>query len=247
MTAPTLKPVADAAILVEFENRIAAEVNDRVLALLAGVNEAAIEGVIEAVPGYRSLLVYYDPLHLAYEDIAGRLERLAASPTASKPGGRRWQVPVWYDGRGRRDVERVATHNGLSEHEVIDIHSATVYRVYLVGFAPGWTFLGGLDERLHTPRLDDPRAEVPAGSISIAGQQGLICGPAMPSGWNLLGLTPERTWAPDRDEPFFIEPGDEVEFRRIDEKEFKDLQGRVAGGERVSHPVGAASAASLDK
>jgi len=231
---PTLKPIADSAILVEFENRIAEDVNDRVLALLAALEAAGIDGLIEAVPAYRTLLVYYDPLTIDHEAIASKLKKLAQSGSTERPKGKRWRVPVWYGGPAAKDLSAVAKRNGLSEDEVIEIHSRTLYRVYLVGFAPGWTFLGGLDKRLHTPRLDSPRAEVPAGAISIAGQQGLICGPAMPSGWNLIGQTPERTWAPEREEPFFIEPGDEVEIRRIDEEEFKALQKRVDVGERVS-------------
>jgi len=231
---PTLKPVADSAILVEFENEISEAVSNRVLSLLGELDAAGIEGVIEAVPSYRTLLVYYNPLVIDIEAISGELMRLWETDSPNPRTPNRWRVPVWYGGPAAQDLESVARQHGLSEDEVIEIHSGTVYRVYLVGFAPGWTFLGGLDERLHTPRLDSPRAEVPAGSISIAGQQGLICGPAMPSGWNLIGQTPERTWAPEREEPFFIQPGDEVEIRRIDEKEFKALQARVEAGERVS-------------
>lgn len=234
---PTLKPVADSAILVEFENRIAEDVSDRVLALTAALDAAGIEGVIESVPAYRCLLVHYDPLRIDYGGLSARLGALAESASGERPAGRRWRVPVWYGGPAACDLEAVAKRHGLTSDEVIQIHSGAVYRVYLVGFAPGWTFLGGLDERLHTPRLDSPRAAVPAGSISIAGQQGLICGPAMPSGWNLLGQTPERTWAPERDEPFFIAPGDSVEIRRIDEREFKDLEKQVAAGERVSESL----------
>lgn len=235
---PTIKPVADSAVLVEFENRISEEVNDRVLALLSALVDADIDGIIEAVPAYRTLLVYYDPLRIRIEEISSQLEQLARADTAQKPTGTCWRIPVWYGGPAAVDLEKLAKTHSLSPEEVIDIHASTVYRVYLVGFAPGWTFLGGLDERLHTPRLDSPRAEVPAGSISIAGQQGLICGSAMPSGWNLIGQTPERTWAPERDEPFFIEPGDEVEIRRVDEKEFKALQKRVEAGERVTERAG---------
>ncbi|MDX1554790.1 MAG: 5-oxoprolinase subunit PxpB [Xanthomonadales bacterium] len=233
---PSIKPIADCAVLVEFENRIAEDVNDEVLALLAAIDAARIPAVIEAVPAYRSLMVYYDPVRIGYDEMAEVLNELTTSP-ASQPAGRRWRVPVWYGGPAAKDLGEVAKRHGLSEKDVIRIHSETTYRVYLVGFAPGWTFLGGLDERLHTPRLDTPRAEVPAGAISIAGQQGLICGPAMPSGWNLLGQTPERTWAPGREEPFFIEPGDAVEFRRIDEKEYQALAKRAATGERVSEAL----------
>jgi KipI family sensor histidine kinase inhibitor len=234
---PNFKPIADTAVLVEFENQISEQVNDRVLAFLASLEQENIAGVIEAVPAYRTLLVYYDGLQIDYAGLTARLERLTDSQTSRTQSASRWQVPVWYGGPASTDLADVASRHGLSEEQVIKIHSGALYRVYLVGFAPGWTFLGGLDERIHTPRLDSPRAEVPEGSISIGGQQGLICGPAMPSGWNLIGQTPERTWAPERDEPFFIQPGDQVEIRRIDEKEFVDLKVRVKSGERVSEKV----------
>jgi KipI family sensor histidine kinase inhibitor len=234
---PTFKPIADTAILVEFENRIAPEVNDQVLALLASMEAANVDGVTEAVPSYRTLLVYYDPLQIGYTDLIAKLESLARSEVSSTATGKTWRVPVWYGGPTAVDLANVAKRHSLTEEEVIRIHSETTYRVYLVGFAPGWTFLGGLDERIHTPRLDTPRAEVPAGSISIGGQQGLICGPAMPSGWNLIGQTPEKTWAPEREEPFFIKPGDTVKIRRVDEQEFRALESRVENGERVSEVV----------
>jgi len=231
---PVFKPIADTAVLVEFENRIAQSVNDQVLALLNALETEDIDGVIEAVPSYRTLLVYYDPLRASYTEMVAKLESLEATKTSKTVTGRHWKVPVWYGGPAAKDLAKVAQKNSLTEEEVIQIHSETKYRVYLVGFAPGWTFLGGLDERIHTPRLDTPRAEVPAGSISIGGQQGLICGPAMPSGWNLIGQTPEKTWAPEREEPFFIRPGDTVKIQRIDEQTFEQLQTRVSGGERVS-------------
>lgn len=217
---PDFKPVADSAILVEFGNRIEPSTSDQVLAYLDAIREQNIRGVIEAVPAYRNLLVYYDPLAIDYDQLLTRLKSLAGKTAESRPNASTWTIPVWYGGPAALDLADVAKRHGLDTEEVIRIHSSTEYRVYLVGFAPGWTFLGGLDKRLHTPRLSTPRAEVPAGSISIAGQQGLICGPAMPSGWNLIGQTPERTWAPERDPPFFIRPGDTVKIRRIDEREF---------------------------
>ncbi len=235
--APSLKPIAESAILVEFENRIAPEVNDQVLALLAALEAANPKGLIEAVPAYRTLLAYFDPLQTDYPTMAETLRSLSTGSESHRRQGTRWEIPVWYGGPAGLDLEAVAKRHGLSEEEVIKIHTGAIYRVYLVGFAPGWAFLGGLDERLHTPRLDTPRAEVPAGAISIAGQQGLVCGPAMPSGWNLLGQTPERTWAPERKEPFFIEPGDEVTFRPVDETEFKELSKRVAAGQRAATNV----------
>ena len=169
------------------------------------------------------MLVYYDPLRSSFSEIRDTLNQLSERNEGQARQANEWEIPVWYGGPTALDLERVARTNDLSTEEVIDIHSNTIYRVYLVGFAPGWTFLGGLDERLHTPRLDSPRAEVPEGSISIAGQQGLICGPAMPSGWNLLGQTPTRTWNPQSERPCFIEPGDSVRFRQINGDEFREL------------------------
>jgi len=238
-TAPVnLRAVADCALLVEFEDRISADINDRVLNLARQLNLNPVAGISAAVPAYRCLLVHYDPLTIDFESLCTAIRPMLGGENIPARTGRRWQIPVLYGGEAAPDLPQLAKRHGLSEEQVIDIHSGAVYRVYMVGFAPGWTFLGGLDTRLYTPRLDTPRAEVPAGCISIGGEQTLIGGQAMPSGWNLIGQTPERSFAPERDEPFIMAAGDEVSFRRINQDEFDSLSRRAANGKLVSRELG---------
>ena len=232
-----LRAVADRALLIEFENRIAEDINDQVLNLARLLEQDPIAGVSEAVPAYRTLLVHYDPLTIEYDSLCNKIRPLLNHGDMPAQSRRRWLVPVLYGGEAAPDLKQLSKRHSLSEEQIIDIHSGTIYRVYMVGFAPGWTFLGGLDPLLYTPRLDAPRAEVPAGCISIGGQQTLIGGQAMPSGWNLIGQTPERTFAPERDKPFFMTAGDEVTIRRINRNEFDELSQQVAAGSRVSHEL----------
>jgi KipI family sensor histidine kinase inhibitor len=234
---PQIRPVADRALLVSLDPRIDPAISDRILGLKRALEEQAPGGLEEVVCSYQTLLAYYDPLTLSFNELKDIVENCADSKTRVRSTPRRWSVPVRYGGRAAPDLEALAQRHGLTADEVIDIHSSTVHRVYLVGFSPGWTFLGGVDERLHTPRLPSPRAVVPAGCISIGGQQGMIGGLAMPSGWNLIGQTPERTYAPERDDPFFLEPGDEVVFRPIGKREFASLAKAAADGGRISEPV----------
>jgi KipI family sensor histidine kinase inhibitor len=232
-----LRAVADRALLVEFENRIAQDISEQVLKLARLLKLEPFAGILEAVPAYRTLMVHYDPLTIDYDSLCIKITPLLNQSNIPTQSRRRWSVPVLYGGEAAPDLKQISKRHSLSEEQIIDIHSSAVYRVYMMGFAPGWTFLGGLDPRLYTPRLDAPRAEAPAGCISIGGQQTLIGGQAMPSGWNLIGQTPERTFAPERDNPFFMQAGDEVAIRRINQEEFDQLSRQVAAGSRISQEL----------
>jgi len=194
-------------------------------------------GILEAVPAYRTLMVHYDPLTIDYDSLCNKITPLLNQSGIPAQSRRRWLIPVLYGGEAAPDLKQLSKRHSLSEEQIIDIHSSALYRVYMMGFAPGWTFLGGLDPRLCAPRLDAPRAEVPAGCVSIGGQQTLIGGQAMPSGWNLIGQTPERTFAPERDDPFFMQAGDEVTIRRITQEEFDQLSRQAVAGSRISEEL----------
>lgn len=219
----TIHSVGDSALLVEFENRISPDIHDQVLGMARALENAGIPGVREIVTGYRNLVVHYDPILIDFSSIRDAIHSIPSGPDNAGTTGNHWQIPVLYGGDAGRDLHRISEHNGLSEDEIVRLHSSAVYRVYMIGFAPGWTFLGGLDQRLMTPRLETPRAEVPAGCVSIGGQQTLIGGLAMPSGWNLIGQTPEKMFAPQRSTAFFVNPGDLISFRVIDQAEFEAL------------------------
>lgn len=233
---PRIVPVGDAAILVELGETVDPAINAAVLALDARLRALAWPGVVEIVPTYRSLLVHYDPDTVDPEHLVEALRALDPGHAGPPPEGRLWTVPVAYGGEFGIDLEAVAARHGMTPEQVVALHTAPTYRVYMVGFIPGFTYLGGLDPRLATPRRDDPRARTPAGTISIGGIQAGIASLEAPSGWHLLGRTPVRTFDPERDPAFLLEPGDRVRFVPIDAATFAELDRRAAAHDPLIAP-----------
>ncbi|MCA0423038.1 MAG: 5-oxoprolinase subunit PxpB [Proteobacteria bacterium] len=231
---PVILPCGDSALSVELGAVIDETLNGRVLALDALVTAESPPGVIETIPTYRSLFVVYDPVVADYATLAAWfLDRANRALTPPKPG-RNWQFPVCYGAEHGIDLPFIASRTGLSEAEVVRRHAAGLYRVYMMGFLPGFTYLGGLDAAISVPRRDDPRLTSPTGTISIGGiQTGIQC-LASPTGWHLIGRTPARTYDPNRDPVFFLEPGDTVRFIAVSPDEFTALERRAAAGERVA-------------
>jgi KipI family sensor histidine kinase inhibitor len=184
----------DSAVVVEFGDGIDPKTNARVLALDAQLSAVKIIGIVETVPTYRSLMVQVDPLVFDRDSFECRVQSLLPLLGDGTPAGKRWRVPVVYGGEYGIDLKDVAERHCLSPVQVIDRHAAAIYRVYMIGFMPGYTYLGGLDQTIATPRRLDPRPKTPAGTISIGGIQALIAGGEMPSGWHLLGRTPVVTF-----------------------------------------------------
>jgi KipI family sensor histidine kinase inhibitor len=208
-----------------------ADSNRRVFALDRALKTAPIEGIVETVPTYRSLLVHYDPLTLGFSELSDRLLARLDQPDSADNPSRHWRVPVVYDGL---DLDDVAKAHDMSSDELIRRHSAPRYEVAMIGFTPGFSYLRGLDPIIATPRRAQPRIVTPAGTISIGGAQAALqCLPG-PSGWHLLGRTPVRTFDPRRDPVFLIEPGDTVTFERIDAAEFDRLERLAERGEIVA-------------
>jgi KipI family sensor histidine kinase inhibitor len=236
-TSPRILPCGDAALVFEFGDTVDDAVNAKVLALDAAIARAAIPGLIETVPTYRSLLVHYDPLAIDFATLSARLRPLADNLQAATGRRRCWRVPVVYGGEFGIDLEAVAKRHGISPDEVVRIHTSGDYYVAMLGFMPGFAYLAGLDARIATPRRDEPRTMTPAGTISIGGVQAGVQCLAAPSGWNLLGRTPVRTYHPQRDPVFLIEPGDAVAFYAIDESRWHDLDLAAAEGEPVAELV----------
>lgn len=241
---PCYSPVGDCAMLIELGQGIDPVINERVLQLENQIRKLNVSGVVETTPAYASLLLHYDPDQVSFSDLQATVSsiHLDSLPTERQRFG--WQIPVSYGGEFGADLDYVAEYHHLTTAEVIRLHSKARYRVYMMGFAPGFTYLGGLPEQLHTPRRDNPRLHTPAGSVSIGGMQALIAGVAMPSGWQLLGQTPLATYDPQRDPPFLIAPGDEVHFHPVNATEFRRLEKAAAKGkwaaEKVSLSEGAA-------
>ncbi|UEM02965.1 5-oxoprolinase subunit PxpB [Skermanella rosea] len=237
---PRFLPAGDAALTVEFGAAIDGEINGRVLALDAVLAEAALPGVVETVPTYRSLLVQFDPAVLTHAELAAAMAALGPAPDGGKAAARRWTIPVAYGGEHGIDLEEVARHHGITAEEVVRLHLSGDYRVYMIGFAPGFAYLGGLSEALHTPRRRDPRMRVPAGTISIGGMQAAVCSTPIPSGWHLLGRTPVRGFDLRRPDPFLFRPGDRIRFVRIDAEEFGRLDALAEAGGYLPEPDGPA-------
>ena len=234
---PRLLPSGDSAITVEYSRDIDGAANQSVLALDRALARAPVAGVTEAVPTYRSLLVHYDPAQIDYDTLSQRLLALAQSRAEATSSARRWRIPVAYGGEHGIDLEDVAKAFNTTPDEIVARHVAGNYRVAMIGFTPGWSYLSGLEKSLHMPRRQNPRLLTPAGTISIGGvQTGVQC-LAGPSGWHLLGRTPVRTYQLHRDPTFLLEPGDYVTFSRIDAKVFAEQDRAAEAGEIVAERV----------
>jgi inhibitor of KinA len=210
-------------LVIEFGDAIDPAVNGRVHRLARSLAARGPEGVIETVPTYRSLLVLFDPLLLSRERLVSLVGGLLAAPPAGEEpgtGGTTVELPVLYGGESGPDLDFVARYNGLSAGEVVAIHSAPAYLVHMLGFTPGFPYLGGMSPRLSTPRLPSPRGKVPSGSVGIAGEQTGIYPQETPGGWRLIGRTPLRLFDLDAERPFLLAPGDAVRFRPVDEEEY---------------------------
>lgn len=231
---PRFLPAGDGAVVVEFGSTVDEALSDRVMALDARIAEAGIAGVVETVPTYRSLLVTYDPLQIRARQLIPRLADLAMDAREAAVVGRQWVIPVCYGGDHGEDLEWVAKVHGMTPDDVIALYAGAIYRVYMIGFTPGFAYLGGLPQILHTPRRETPRTLVPAGSVAIGGQQAAVFSVAAPSGWHMLGRTPVRTFDLRRDDPFLIAPGDRIRFSPVAAAEFDALAARAEAGDTVA-------------
>jgi len=234
LAPPRLLPSGDSAISVEFSRTIDDAANRRVLALDRAMAAEPVAGVTETVPTYRSLLVHYDPVQVGFVELGATLLRLAQRPIPPAAETRRWRIPVCYGGEHGIDLEEVAKALETTPDDIVARHVAGNYRVAMIGFTPGWSYLSGLEKFLHMSRRENPRLLTPAGTISIGGvQTGIQC-LAGPSGWHLLGRTPVRTYQLHREPIFLLQPGDHVSFARIDAKTFAELDRAAEAGKVVA-------------
>ena len=210
---PKIVPLGDSALLIQFGDEIDIPLNQRVHALAALINASPLKGVIEPVPAYGTLLIHYDPLILSYPQIRNYArERLAQLHDSESLKPRRINVPVKYGGEYGVDLEPVARHCQLQIEDVIRIHSEKIYTVFMMGFTPGFPYMGKLDDAISVPRLETPRTHVPAGTVAMAGSQTGVYPIDSPGGWRLIGWTPLQLFNPESKSPFLFSPGDEVKF-----------------------------------
>jgi KipI family sensor histidine kinase inhibitor len=239
LSPPRLLPSGDSAITVEFSRNIDDAANQRVLALDRALQDAPIPGVTETVPTYRSLLVHYDPLQIDFATLSEKLLAAARRPASSEVKAKRWRIPIAYGGENGIDLEDVAKTLNTTPDDIVARHVAGHYRVAMIGFTPGWSYLSGLEKSLHMPRRHNPRLLTPPGTVAVGGvQTGIQC-LAGPSGWHLLGRTSVRTYQLHRDPIFLLEPGDHITFFAIDEKTFAEQDRAAEAGEIIAELISA--------
>jgi KipI family sensor histidine kinase inhibitor len=210
---PKIVPLGDSALLVQLGEEVDITINQRVHVLAALIDASPLSGVIETVPAYSTLLVHYDPLILTNAEIHNWVrEKLDHIQDVSLRKPRQVEVPVRYGGEYGVDLQFVADYHQLEVEDVIRIHSSQTYTVYMMGFTPGFPYMGKLDDAIVTPRLETPRTLVPAGTVAIAGAQTGIYPIDSPGGWRLIGYTALRLFDPNTEPPFLFSPGDEVRF-----------------------------------
>jgi KipI family sensor histidine kinase inhibitor len=216
-SAPRFLPAGDAALSIELADEISEAASALVARLDAALNARPPAGLIETVPTYRAVLIFFDPLRLDPAELRLRaLDALAAAGGPLDRAPRRWEVPVVYGGEHGPDLEAVARRAGLEPARVVALHSGVEYRVYMIGFMPGFPYLGDVPAEIATPRLATPRTRVPAGSVAIAARQTCIYPNASPGGWNLLGRTAFRLFDLDREPPCTLEVGDRIRFYPVE-------------------------------
>ena len=225
----------DRALVVEFGDRVDRALSDDVLRLDASLRSSGVPGVVETVPTFRSLMVHYDPLTTTRANLEQEITSLLDRRPDPRSAVTLWRVPVCYEGEFAPDLVEVARLAGLTPSEVIGLHSGGRYHVYMLGFLPGFPYMGDLPDRLALPRRADPRVRVPAGSVSIATNLTAIYPYESPGGWHLIGATPIRLFDPARARPALLAPGDMVQFEPIDPAGFATIRKAVdSGGYKVA-------------
>lgn len=227
---PRFLLAGDRAVTVELANEISPEINTRIRALGVALGRERVPGIVDLVPTYRSLLVYYDPMQLRLEELKERILSLSPVEEMVLPSPRVLHIPTRYGGEHGPDMEFVSKHTGLSSGEVASIHASTDYLVYMMGFNTGFPYLGGLSAKIAAPRLETPRTVVPAGSVAIAQQQTGIYPVESPGGWRLIGRSPVRLFDPRREPPVAVEAGDYLRFVPIDDAQYREIEAQVTAG-----------------
>jgi inhibitor of KinA len=216
----------DAALVVEYPQKIDVEINNCCIALARALKARCGTAIRDAVVGYCTVTVYFDPLFVDAGWLQHEIHATAADlPEGSVVEGDLLDVAVHYGGEFGPDLEDVARFGGFSEEQVVAMHTGTIYRVFVVGFVPGWAYMAEVDPRIAIPRRSSPRTAVPAGSVAIAGGQTGIYPAVTPGGWNIIGRTPAKPFDASRPEPFLFKAGDRVRFHAITMEEFKRAEG----------------------
>lgn len=221
----------DNALTIEYGNEICEEISSKVRSMMVALEKEKIKGIKEVMPTYRSLMIHYEPLILEYDDLIKKLKELESKlKNISLPKPEVIEIPTLYGGEWGEDIENVAKHNNMTVDEVIKIHSSNEYLIYMLGFTPGFPYLGGLDERIATPRLKAPRTKISGGSVGIAGSQTGIYPIDSPGGWQLIGKTPLKLYDPERKTPILLKSGNYIKFVPISKKKYASIEEQIKNG-----------------
>ena len=223
---PTISPVGDCAISIDFGQAIDPKINRQIRQVIEQIKLLQLDGIIELVPTYCALLVQYDAMVYTYSDICRILDPILQESVTDSVIERVMivEIPTVYGGEFGPDLGFVASYNHISEDEVVSIHSGTDYLVYMLGFIPGFTYLGGMDPRIATPRLSSPRTLIPAGSVGIAGEQTGTYPSDSPGGWQIIGRTPVTMYDMSKKQAALLQAGDYVRYVSINENEFHRIK-----------------------
>jgi KipI family sensor histidine kinase inhibitor len=228
-----LSPSGDLALVASFGNEISEVLNTKVRSLMLALEKVGVEGIVEMTPTYCSLMIHYNPIQISYSALCAKvLDVVKALDDIELPPPKVIEIPTLYGGDSGPDLDYVASHNGLTPEEVVQIHASGTYRIYMLGFTPGFPYLGGMDERIATPRLETPRTKISGGSVGIAGAQTGIYPIDSPGGWQIIGRTPLALYDPQREEPILLQAGESIRFVPIDQETYDRLwqetrEGRV--------------------
>ncbi|MHA4895844.1 5-oxoprolinase subunit PxpB [Pedobacter sp. PWIIR3] len=225
-------PLGDSAIVIQFDDAIDPKVNEQICSICAWLDEYTFEGFVEYVPAYTTITIYYQPWVVQYAELLDMVQEMLVDITAEPPElaeKRAIEIPVVYGGVYGEDLDFVASNAGLTCEEVVSIHTKGEYLVYMIGFAPGFPYLGGLDLRLGTPRKPTPQAFIPAGSVGIAGTQTGVYPIETPGGWQIIGRSPIDFFDLDNTQPSLLKAGDVVRFKAISEYEYLTWKGEPDG------------------
>lgn len=221
----------DCAVCVEFGNEISPKINDRIRAFKIALEKKQIDGIVETIPTYRSILVVYQPEVIRFQELTEKLDEvLNAMSEIQIPPPTVIEIPVLYGGEMGPDIENVASHNGKTVEEVIKIHTSKEYLIYMLGFIAGFPYLGGMSKEIATPRLKSPRVKIEGGSVGIAGEQTGIYPVASPGGWQLIGRTPLKLYDAEREEPVLLKAGQYIKFRSVTAEEYASIEKQIENG-----------------
>jgi len=225
------EPMGDKGILIKLEQKISSEISAKIRQFTASLEKCPNPAILEIIPAYASICIIYDPLIMDYDGVKKLLsDFLESSVSRGLTNATVFEIPVLYNYETGPDLGFVSEHSGLSVEEVVRVHTSVEYLIYMLGFAPGFPYLGGMDDRISAPRLKVPRKKITPGSVGIAGKQTGMYPIESPGGWQLIGQTPIKLYDPARTPPVYYNAGDYIKYKAIDENTFGHIQELVKKG-----------------